>query len=142
MSTSLLGMAVATGAIGYAALAAHTNGDPALSHSSRMVFRDGRRFQITLHRAAGFPIAASEFKAIRCVYTSDTGTQSVWHFDAASFLRHADPNHATFSFWARGLSRGGIHITVDDDEVGPISVEPTTADPCASSGPIGPKSAR
>jgi hypothetical protein len=136
----VLCVAAATGAVGHGRLTARQPvAAPGAAVSARMPFRGGRPFLVMLARTGGFPAQAGAFRSVQCRFVPTQGPTETWTFLASAYERLSDASHAVFAFSARGLTSGTVHITVDDDEVGPIQVDPVTADPCATPGPVETK---
>lgn len=140
--SGVLGAGLLTGAVGYAAIFAAPRSLPAdnsLARSDRMAYSSGKRFFITLTRDADFPATVTQIEQVRCRFVRDGFPDVAWPLSDGSYARHALPRHATFGFDAVGLHAGTIVITIDDDEFGPIAVDPTGLNPCATPGPVSPK---
>jgi hypothetical protein len=110
-----------------------------LARSGRMIYRDGRCFLITLHRENAFPARLNLFQRVTCRFVPSAGAEKVWNNEASLYFQHPTLTDATFAFRAEGLGSGQILITIDDDELEPIFVDPITFDPCAAPMPVGPK---
>lgn len=115
--------------------------DPAtqLLRSPRMVYRDGRRFLITLWRATNFPALLGGFGKVECRFVTSNGTVALWSNDEACYMLNGSQQDATFGFKAQGHGSGQLVITIDDDVIGPIPIDETPYDPCAVPGPVGTK---
>jgi hypothetical protein len=78
----------------------------------------------------------ADFQKVECVYSPASGPNVVWANDDTLYMRQYNGSHATFGFKAVGNGVGRISITIDDDVIGPIDVDPNSPDPCATPGPV------